>query len=189
MAKPSFWHDDLELRRDGQTVGKSSQYGGDGEAQGRTWQAKLTTFDGNPVGQDDPRGRLRGLAKDVLKATAGMSQVEEYGLVWKASSESFGSLKLDDVNAQATVRVGDRSLYWHWHNPWLGGAGWSYIDRDFDDVVVARRQPFRTVTWQDIAVDDQVLQEPEAIVAAQLGCRIWEHSDIAHMHYTYIPAN
>jgi len=86
------------------------------------------------------------------------------------------------------VRVGDRNLYWHWHNPWLGGAGWSYINRDFEDVVVARRQPFRTCTWQDIAVDDQVLAEPEAIVASQLGCRIWEHASTAHVHYTYIAA-
>ncbi len=81
------------------------------------------------------------------------------------------------------MKLAGKTLYWHAQDPWWGGAGFRFQDLDGQEIVAARRQPLRTTTWQDIAVDDQLLPEPDAIVASQLGCTIWELVALAVMRY------
>jgi hypothetical protein len=167
MAKTSFWHDHMELRRDGQTVGKSETFARSGEALGRTWVQTMATLNGEavPPGEDVRRmGELTGPGRKADRV--------EYSLTWGEGGEEFGRLAHDKPQREYRLSVGGKILYWWWYTPWFGGARFGFDDSDQQNYVTAERYPLRTTTWQKIRVADE-LQEPEAIVAAQMGHTLW----------------
>jgi len=166
MAKPSFWHDHMELRQDGRTVGRSETFAKRGEALGRTWLQTVTSLDGEAVAAEAERD-TRDFRRQVSRADR-----VGYGLTWQDSGEEFGQFTDDQSRHAWTLSLGGKNLYWSGYSPWLGGARFRLDDSDEQTYVCGQRYPLRTTTWQKITVADE-LPEPEGIVAAQFGHTLW----------------
>jgi hypothetical protein len=166
MAKPTFFRDDLEVRRNGQTVGRSQTFSKHGEALGRTWVKRIAALNGEavPVGEPHDTSGFRSREDDADRV--------EYGLTWGEGGEEFGWLTHDKPQREWSLHLAGKILYWWSRTPWLGGARFGFDDSDEQTYLTAVRYPLRSTTWQRITVADE-LPEPEAIVTAQLGHTIW----------------